>query len=185
MRIKEVCKITNLTDKAVRFYINNGIINPEYTENYSGRKNYNFSDADVEMLKRVAVLRQFDFSVKDIGLLIDDSSQLNDVLENHIAQMKESTKQSTAILDGLLNASVTNINTVDDLYLALSEAKEIENIRENESFELDLKSKVMPYVDKLKSKLPKLILLAFLAVLAGTAIVCLIIYLCTEIFMNL
>lgn len=185
MRIKEVCKITNLTDKAIRFYINNGIINPEYTENYSGRKNYNFSDTDVELLKKVAMLRQFDFSVKDIKLLIDDSSKINDVLENHIVQMTSSAKQSTAILNSLLNASVTNISSVDDLYLALSEAREIEDFKENEKFEFDLKAKIKPYASKLKSKLPKLIAIALSAVFAGCVIICVIIYLCTKIFMNL
>lgn len=185
MRINEVCKATNLTDKAVRFYINNGIINPEYTENYTGRKNYNFSNDDVELLKKVAVLRQFDFSIKDIKAVIDDSSQITSVLENHISQIKESTNQSASILSGLLNASVTKINTVDDLYLALSEAKEIETFKEYESTELDLKVKASPYINKLKSKMPKIILVTVIAVLLSTVIVCLAIYLCTKFFIGL
>lgn len=185
MRIKEVCKITNLTDKAVRFYINNGIINPEYRENYTGRKNYNFSNDDVELLKKVAVLRQFDFSIKDIKAVIDNSSQITDVLENRIVQMKNNTKQSTAILNGLLNASITNINSVDDFCLALSEAKEIETFKEYESTELDLKVKASPYINKLKSKMPKIILVTVIAVLLSTVIVCLAIYLCTKFFIGL
>ncbi len=56
LRIKEVCKKTGLTDKAIRVYINSGLLNPNYTENYTGRKNFDFSDEDVEVLKRISLL---------------------------------------------------------------------------------------------------------------------------------
>ena len=36
MKIKEVCEKTGLTDRAVRFYIENELIHPDYTENYTG-----------------------------------------------------------------------------------------------------------------------------------------------------
>lgn len=49
LRIKEVCKKTGLTDKAVRLYINNELIYPDFQEGYNGRKNYNFSEDDVSL----------------------------------------------------------------------------------------------------------------------------------------
>ncbi|MFR5876465.1 MAG: MerR family transcriptional regulator [Eubacterium sp.] len=38
MKIKEVCKRTELTDKAIRTYIRNGLVFPKYDEKYTGRK---------------------------------------------------------------------------------------------------------------------------------------------------
>ena len=54
MKIKAVCEATGLTDRAVRYYIDEGLIEPDYTENYHGRRNYDFSDEDVRALKRIA-----------------------------------------------------------------------------------------------------------------------------------
>ena len=50
MKIKAVCEQTGLTDRTIRYYIEEGLISPFYTENYLGRKNFDFSEADVAML---------------------------------------------------------------------------------------------------------------------------------------
>lgn len=182
MKIKEVCKAANLTDKAVRFYINNGLINPDYTENYAGRKNYTFSDNDLEVLEKIALLRSCDFSVNDIKRMLDDESEIYDVLENHIYEMKINTAQSSSILNNLLNASITGSTSLDDLCLALEEGRTAEN-EDEQSF--DFKGTVRGYTKKIKSKIPKIILLSSLAVLAGIAIVSIIIILLTHLFLSL
>ena len=61
MKMKEACKYTGLTDKAIRLYIERQLIFPSYTENYMGRKSFNFSETDVEELKMIATLRKYDF----------------------------------------------------------------------------------------------------------------------------
>ena len=43
MKMKEVCEKTGLTDRAVRLYIENGLVSPKYNENYMGRRNIDFS----------------------------------------------------------------------------------------------------------------------------------------------
>ncbi|MBR2418036.1 MAG: MerR family transcriptional regulator, partial [Clostridia bacterium] len=50
MKIKEVIAKTDLTDRAIRLYIENGLVSPSITENYSGRKNIEFSDDDLVAL---------------------------------------------------------------------------------------------------------------------------------------
>ena len=42
MKIKSVCELTGLTDRTIRYYIEEKLISPLYTENYLGRKTYNF-----------------------------------------------------------------------------------------------------------------------------------------------
>ena len=93
MRIKEVCKITGLTDKAVRTYINNQLINPSYTENYAGRKNYSFDDNDVDILNKIVLLRKYDFSLSDIKLLLNSDDNIIQVLEKHYFTFTKKTEQ--------------------------------------------------------------------------------------------
>ena len=73
MKIKAVCEQTGLTDRTIRYYIEEGLISPFYTENYLGRKNFNFSEADVAMLKDIAILRKFGFSIAEIEAAISTS----------------------------------------------------------------------------------------------------------------
>ena len=63
MKIKEVIKKTELTDKAIRLYIDNGLVAPSIDESYSGRKSIDFSDDDVERLSNIALLRKAGFSI--------------------------------------------------------------------------------------------------------------------------
>ena len=72
MKIKEVCERTGLTDRAVRHYIEEKLIAPEYSENYLGRKTFYFTEADVRTLLDIAVLRRIGFSVPDIRAIEND-----------------------------------------------------------------------------------------------------------------
>jgi rod shape-determining protein MreB len=64
--MKEVCDKTGLTDRAVRLYIENGLLSPNQESSYSGRKSISFSAEDVEILQNIAVLRKAEFSLADI-----------------------------------------------------------------------------------------------------------------------
>ena len=70
MKIKAVCEKTGLTDRTVRYYIEEGLISPSFTENYLGRKSFDFSDEDIVELCDIAVLRKFDFSIEEIKELL-------------------------------------------------------------------------------------------------------------------
>ena len=69
MKMKEVLARTGLTDRAVRLYVSEGLIRPQNTPSYTGRKNLDFSEEDITKLQQVAVLRKADFSIdKRFGL---------------------------------------------------------------------------------------------------------------------
>ncbi len=70
MKIKAVCEKTGLTDRTIRYYIEEGLITPSFTENYLGRKSFDFSDDDIAELCDIAVLRNFDFSIEEIRQLL-------------------------------------------------------------------------------------------------------------------
>ena len=80
MKIKKVCELTCLSDRAIRFYIEQELIEPAFKENYLGRRTYDFSDADVELLKNISVLRKFGFTLVEIKLLILDSNNSINIL---------------------------------------------------------------------------------------------------------
>ena len=71
MLIHEVCKKCNLTKKAIEYYGEQGLISPAVNEN--GYRQ--FSDDDVEKLKKIAVMRGLDLSVADIRVVLTDNSQ--------------------------------------------------------------------------------------------------------------
>ena len=76
MKIKSVCEATGLTDRTVRYYIEEGLITPSYTENYLGRKTFEFSDSDIRTLNDIAVLRKFGFSIAEIKEMILDPDKI-------------------------------------------------------------------------------------------------------------
>ena len=71
MKMKDVLEQTGLTDRAVRLYIDNGLVTPNIEESYSGRKNINFSTEDVDRLRNIALLRKVGFSIPDIKVISD------------------------------------------------------------------------------------------------------------------
>ena len=90
MKIKAVCEYTGLSDRTIRYYIEEGLISPSYTENYLGRRTYSFSDKDIKELKDIAVLRKFDFTIDEIRTILNDSEASKVVLlnvKNRIAEI--------------------------------------------------------------------------------------------------
>ena len=78
MKIKVVCEKTNLTDRTIRYYIEEGLISPSFTENYLGRKTFDFTEENVSELNDIAILRSFDFSIEEIRqILLDPSNSVS------------------------------------------------------------------------------------------------------------
>lgn len=122
MRIKAVCELTGLTDRTIRYYIEQELIAPHYTENYLGRKSFDFSVSDVEELQNISVLRKFDFSVEEIRQLLmsPESSQfVIPAVKNRTAQAVTDTARH---LQALNSVEYDRVYTVANLAQALSEA---------------------------------------------------------------
>ena len=71
MFINEVSKITGLTKKAIEYYVERGLVSPVILEN--GYRD--FTERQVEQLKKVAVLRKLGISTEDIKKLIEDEAR--------------------------------------------------------------------------------------------------------------
>lgn len=96
--INEVSKITGLTKKAIEYYAERKLISPSNLEN--GYRD--FSESQVEQLKKISVLRKLGISTEEIKTLLSDESRssLQTLsVQKELAIQREQTKKS--ILDKL------------------------------------------------------------------------------------
>ncbi|MBE6784000.1 MAG: MerR family transcriptional regulator [Ruminococcaceae bacterium] len=124
MKIKEVIEKTKLTDRAIRFYIDNGLVSPGIEENYSGRKNIEFSENDIERLSQIALLRKAGFSISDIKEIISDIGNIKEVISRFVETTSEEIKAKSEVIEKLKSFSADEEITVETLCRKLSETAE-------------------------------------------------------------
>ncbi len=122
MKIKNVCELTGLTDRTIRYYIEEKLIFPLYTENYLGRKTYSFSEKDIKDLNDIAVLRKFDFTLDEIKSVINDAETSKEILSN----VKYRTAQ--AVLNGQSKFSVLSQISTEKTYTVAELAEELSKV---------------------------------------------------------
>ncbi|MBQ8731214.1 MAG: MerR family transcriptional regulator [Oscillospiraceae bacterium] len=82
MKIKAVCELTELSDRTIRYYIEEQLIYPTYTENYLGRKSFDFSQEDIDLLKNISILRRFDFTIEEIRGILNDAEKSKTIIQD-------------------------------------------------------------------------------------------------------
>lgn len=100
MTIKEVEELSNMTRANIRFYEKEGLITPQRDSN--GYRNY--TEQDVDILKRIRLLRTVHLGLEEIRSLSEKESELTDVLLIHLRTLKKEQKdleQSKAICEQL------------------------------------------------------------------------------------
>lgn len=177
MRIKQVCKETGLTDKAVRLYINNELIHPSYQENYNGRKNYDFNSKDVELLKKIALLRRYDFSISAIKDMIDNEDCIAEILQNHLINTKQSINQSSMVLTNLNNAYDKSVTSMDDLCDVLQQ-----NLQ---PYDLDISKTAKNIWQIIKCKIPLMIIICIVGIVLALGLFSGIVALLVNFFLSL
>ena len=128
MKIKEVIAKTDLTDRAIRLYIENGLVHPRFTENYNGRKNIDFTEDDLKTLQNIATLRKADFSIAEIKSITEGSQNCKSVLEEFIKSKSDKIENDTKIvkaLSPLLGEEETDINSICERLNAVTENKDV------------------------------------------------------------
>ena len=71
MKMKEVCTQTGLTERAVRFYVQEQLVLPQ-AQRRGGRTWLDFSPADIDRLKAIVTLRKAGFTVEEIRTMAQD-----------------------------------------------------------------------------------------------------------------
>lgn len=124
MKIKEVIRITELTDKAIRLYINSGLVAPSIDESYSGRKSIEFSADDVERLNNIALLRKAGFSIADIKEIIESDEKARAVVERFIDETESNIQHKTEIIEKLKSIPAENGISMETICESLSKTVE-------------------------------------------------------------
>lgn len=120
MKIKTVCELTDLSDRAVRHYIQEGLIAPAYSENHLGRRSFDFTSADVSMLKDIAVLRKFGFAIPEIKQVQENPWDSIAIVQNLRERKRELIESEQAMLDALSRLEAGKAYTVSELANMLS-----------------------------------------------------------------
>ena len=121
MKIKQICELTGLTDRAVRFYIEEGLASPAYTENYLGRRSFDFTEEDAAHLTSIATLRKFGFTVEEIRRMIADPQEIRGIIGDVQARKETSVRQEAENLAALARLEADRDYTVAELAQALNE----------------------------------------------------------------
>ena len=103
MTIKDVEERTGLSRSSIRFYEKEKLIEPSRNER-NGYRDY--SENDVENIKKIAYLRTLGISIEDIRSIISEKATLqemlerqNEVLKNQIADLNKAKLMCEKILD--------------------------------------------------------------------------------------
>ena len=123
MKIGVVCEQTGLSDRTVRYYTDEGLISPSFTKNYLGRKTFDFTEADVEMLKHIAVLRKYGFGIPEIKSILEDPAKSVEIIEALRQKKKDTIRSEQELLDVLLTLETGKTYTVPELADALNNPK--------------------------------------------------------------
>ena len=86
MTIKEVEEQTGLTRSNIRFYEKEKLIEPSRSDK-NGYRDY--SEKDIEIIKKIAYLRTLEISIEDIRCIISEKVSLIEIIEKQIATIQE------------------------------------------------------------------------------------------------
>lgn len=149
MKMKELSALTGISDRTIRYYIDDGLFIPEkYTENYEGRRSYDFSKNDVKRLNYIALLRKYGFPISEIKELKDGSGDLVGFVDRRIAEAKQSSEEQLDEIRTLEAVAAKQPNDVDGLCELLSNP-----VVEQEPIpSIDEQSAYKPMYEKLKKR---------------------------------
>ncbi|MGN1166793.1 MAG: MerR family transcriptional regulator [Lachnospiraceae bacterium] len=111
MLIREVEKLTGIKDVNIRYYEKEGLIHPERKAN--GYREY--SEADVELIRQIKVLRLLDVPVPEIRQVINNQITLQEVIQKRLTDLNDEEirlKEIRTSCENILseNISISNLN---------------------------------------------------------------------------
>ncbi|MBQ7322237.1 MAG: MerR family transcriptional regulator [Clostridia bacterium] len=157
MRIKEVCERTGLTDRAIRVYMESGLISPKQEYNYMGRRSISFCEEDIRVLEDVATLRQAGFSIADIARLQSSPEHIPELVICHCQRLTEEMETRQRILDTLLGYDIDRHGDYHTLANEIRHSASSKNIPK-EDFGMNLKD----VKNMIRRRIPALISLLLL-----------------------
>ncbi len=119
LRMKDACTRTGLTERAVRLYIEKGLLHP-WQEEQNDRVLTFFSEEDIARLEDIAVLRKAGFSIDSIVTMTKYPQTIGDIVREQLERTLQEAEESRAVSELLQNAAKENCRTVHELCTALN-----------------------------------------------------------------
>ncbi len=123
MKINEVEDLLNTPRANIRYYEKEGLINISRKEN--GYRNY--SEEDIQRLKKIIILRKLGVSVEQIKDLLSGDAELPQVLEDTIVQLEkqlEELKGAIEVSKEIKNSAVSTEELDENYYWTIISEKE-------------------------------------------------------------
>lgn len=110
MKIKEVCIQTNLTKKAIEYYIDKELIKPTILEN--GYRE--FHQEDINKLLKIGLYRKIGLNIDEIKLVLNDSNIIMNIIDRKTLEINRKKEQIKILQKLQIGESIENIK--DDIY---------------------------------------------------------------------
>lgn len=91
MKIKEIEKRTGIQSANIRYYEKEGLLHPERNEENNYR---DYSEADVQRLEQIKILRLLGISIEEIKELYMDERTLEEVITARLEQLDQEKKRA-------------------------------------------------------------------------------------------
>ncbi|MCL6457873.1 MAG: MerR family transcriptional regulator [Gorillibacterium sp.] len=119
MKIKEVCKRTGLTERTIRFYVEENLIHPQM--NLINLREYrDYSEEDIAELMTIADLRKLFFTLDEIKEMKQTPSAIADVVAAYKLKLKNDATAKASIVEILDTIDLSLLSDVDTLAARLS-----------------------------------------------------------------
>ena len=124
MKIYQVEEIVGITKKNIRFYEDEGLLNPERNPE-NGYRDYTLKD--VRQLQKIKLLRKLSVPIEEIRLLEKGDESLAQILNRQIDRLTQEQKNAEFMKNFCekLSTEITDLNSLDPAFY-LSEMKNLE-----------------------------------------------------------
>ena len=129
MKINEVETLVGITKKNIRFYEEKGLVSPKRNEANGYRE---YSEEDVEVLRKIKLLRQLSVPIEEILKLQNGYFTLEDCMHRHMILLDRETDnifQSRQICAKIVEEGEQFFNMNTEKYLLMMDFMEKEGVR--------------------------------------------------------
>ena len=124
MKIKAASELTGLTIRTIRVYIDEQLVAPKFTENYLGRRSFEFSQEDIVSLQNIATLRKYGFSIDEIRNILLDSQNSIAIVESVKQRTQNQMNEYGERLKALARVEEKKVYSVEELSDILLQSEE-------------------------------------------------------------
>lgn len=129
MKIYQVEELVGITRKNIRFYEDEGLLNPERNPENGYRE---YSLKDVRQLEKIKLLRKLDVPIEEIRLLQHEKMTFCEAMNHQVEALEQKQKDALIMIDFCrkMKEEISDINQLDaSTYLSEMEKMETEGTK--------------------------------------------------------